>query len=442
MTTTPTHLPGPLHAPAPVTAATGRLDVAAIRADFPILGRAVRGGRPLVYLDSGATSHKPRQVLDAERDFYTIHNSAAHRGAHLLGEEATDIYEGARERVAEFIGAEVGEIVFTKSATEALNLVAYAVSNAATAGPQAERFRLGPGDEVLVTEMEHHANLVPWQQLAQRTGATLRWFSVTPEGRLDLSNAAELINDRTKIVAVTHQSNVTGTVPPVAEIAALAHARGALVVADGAQSVPHRPVDVATLGADFLAFSSHKMLGPSGIGVLWGRRELLEAMPPFITGGSMIEVVRMEGSTFLPPPERFEAGVPAAAQAVGLAAACDYLDALGMENVAAHEEELTAHALESLGAIEGVRVLGPLTTADRGGAVSFTVEGVHPHDVGQLLDELGIAVRADHHCAWPLHRALGAQATARATFYVYNTHDEVAALAEGVRQTQKFFAGM
>jgi cysteine desulfurase / selenocysteine lyase len=427
--------------PAPLRAAATRpLDVAAIRADFPILGRAVRGGRPLVYLDSGATSHKPRQVLDAERDFYTIHNSAAHRGAHMLGEEATDAYEAARARVAAFIGAPVGEIVFTKSATEALNLVAYAMSNAATAGPQAARFRVGPGDEILVTELEHHANLVPWQQLCERTGATLRWFGVTPDGRVDLSDADTLITDRTRIVAVTHQSNVTGAVPPVTEIAAMAHARGALVVADGAQSVPHRPVDVAALGADFLAFSSHKMLGPSGIGVLWGRRELLEAMPPFITGGSMIELVRMEGSTFLPPPERFEAGVPAAAQATGLAAACDYLDALGMENVAAHEEELTAHALESLGGIEGVRILGPLTTEDRGGAVSFTIDGVHPHDVGQLLDELGIAVRADHHCAWPLHRALGVQASARATFYVYNTHDEVEVLAEGVRQTQKFFA--
>jgi cysteine desulfurase/selenocysteine lyase len=431
MTTTPAHLQA---------AATRPLDVAAIRADFPILGRAVRGGRPLVYLDSGATSHKPRQVLDAERDFYTIHTSAAHRGAHLLGEEATDAYEAARARVAAFIGAPVGEIVFTKSATEALNLVAYAMSNAATAGPEAARFRVGPGDEILVTELEHHANLVPWQQLCERTGATLRWFGVTPDGRVDLSEADTLITDRTKLVAVTHQSNVTGAVPPVAEIAALAHARGALVVADGAQSVPHRPVDVAALGADFLAFSSHKMLGPSGIGVLWGRRELLEAMPPFISGGSMIEVVRMEGSTFLPPPERFEAGVPAAAQAAGLAAACAYLDALGMENVAAHEEELTAHALESLGGIEGVRILGPLTTEDRGGAVSFTIDGVHPHDVGQLLDELGIAVRADHHCAWPLHRALGVQASARATFYVYNTHNEVEALAEGVRQTQKFFA--
>jgi cysteine desulfurase / selenocysteine lyase len=427
--------------PAPLQAAAARpLDVADIRADFPILGRAVRGGRPLVYLDSGATSHKPRQVLDAERDFYTIHNSAAHRGAHLLGEEATDAYEAARSRVAAFIGADPGEIVFTKSATEALNLVAYAMSNAATAGPSAERFRVGPGDEVLVTEMEHHANLVPWQQLCQRTGATLRWFGVTPEGRLDLSNAADLIGDRTRIVAVTHQSNVTGTVPPVGEIAAMAHARGALVLADGAQSVPHRPVDVRQLGADFLVFSSHKMLGPSGIGVLWGRRELLEAMPPFITGGSMIEVVRMEGSTFLPPPERFEAGVPPAAQAVGLSAACDYLDALGMQNVAAHEEALTAHALDALGAIDGVRILGPLTTEDRGGAVSFTVADVHPHDVGQILDELGIAVRADHHCAWPLHRAFGIQATTRATFYVYNTHDEVEALAEAVRQAQRFFA--
>ena len=378
-------------------------------------------------------------MLDAERDFYTMHNSAAHRGAHLLGEEATDAYEGARVRVAEFIGADPGEIVFTKSATEALNLVAYAMSNAATAGPEAERFRVGPGDEILVTEMEHHANLVPWQQLCQRTGATLRWFGVTPDGRLDLSNAGELINDRTKVVAVTHQSNVTGTVPPVAEIARLAHARGALVVADGAQSVPHQPVDVTALGADFLAFSAHKMLGPSGIGVLWGRRELLEAMPPFVTGGSMIEVVRMEGSTFLPPPERFEAGVPPAAQAVGLAAACDYLDAIGMARVAAHEESLTEHGLEAVTAIPGVRVLGPLTTENRGGAVSFVVDGVHPHDVGQVLDELGIAVRTGHHCAWPLHRALGVQASTRARFYLYNTHDEVDALADGIRQAQKFF---
>jgi cysteine desulfurase/selenocysteine lyase len=419
--------------------ATEALDADEIRADFPILGRAVRGGHPLIYLDSGATSQKPRQVLDAERDFYTMHNSAAHRGAHLLAEEATDAYEGSRVRVAQFIGADPGEIIFTKSATEALNLVAYAMSNAGTAGPEAERFRVGPGDEVLITEMEHHANLVPWQQLCQRTGATLRWFGVTPEGRLDLSNIDELINDRTKVVAITHQSNVTGVVPPVNEIARRAHAHGALVVADGAQSVPHQQVDVSDFGPDFLAFSAHKMLGPSGVGVLWGRRELLEAMPPYVSGGSMIEVVRMEETTFLPPPERFEAGVPPTAQAVGLAAACDYLDNLGMANVVAHEEALTAHGLEILPAIPGVRILGPLTTKDRGGALSFVVDGIHPHDVGQVLDELGIAVRTGHHCAWPLHRALGAQASTRATFYVYNTHDEVDALADGIRQAQKFF---
>jgi cysteine desulfurase / selenocysteine lyase len=418
------------------------LDVAAVRADFPILGRSVRGGNPLIYLDSGATSQKPRQVLDAEHDFYTTHNAAAHRGAHLLGEEATDAYEGARARIAAFLGGNANEIVFTKSATEAVNLVAYAMSNAATAGPEAGRFIVGPGDEVLVTEMEHHANLVPWQQLCARTGATLRWFGVTAEGRLDLTGIGELINPRTKLVAVTHQSNVTGTVPPVSEIAAAAHAVGALVVADGAQSVPHQPVRVSDLGADFLAFSGHKMLGPSGVGVLWGRRELLEAMPPFISGGSMIEIVRMEGSTFLPPPDRFEAGVPAAAQAVGLAAACDYLDGLGMTAVAAHEEALTAHALEVLAGISGLRILGPLSTEHRGGAVSFVLDGIHPHDVGQVLDELGIAVRTGHHCAWPLHRALGAQSSTRASFYVYNTHDEVDALADGIRQAQKFFGAV
>jgi cysteine desulfurase / selenocysteine lyase len=425
---------------APAADAARALDVAAIRADFPILSRTVRGGRPLVYLDSGATSQKPVQVLDAERDFYTRHNSAAHRGAHLLGEEATDAYEAARARVAEFIGADTDEIVFTKSATEAINLVSYVMSNAATAGPGAARFRVGPGDEVLVTEMEHHANLVPWQQLCERTGATLRWLGVTPEGRLDLSNADELINERTRVVAVSQQSNVTGVNPPVTEIARLAHQVGALVLTDSAQAVPHRPVNVRELGVDFLAFSGHKMLGPYGLGVLWGSRELLEQMPPFLTGGSMIEIVRMEGSTFLPPPHRFEPGVPPAAQAAGLAAACDYLTALGMENVAAHEEALTAHALSALTAIPGVRILGPVTTQDRGGSVSFEVDGVHPHDVGQLLDELGIAVRADHHCAWPLHRALGAQASTRATFYVYNTHEEVDALADGVRYVQQFFS--
>jgi cysteine desulfurase/selenocysteine lyase len=410
------------------------LDVEAIRADFPILSRTVRNDRPLVYLDSGATSQKPVQVLDAERAFYTEHNSAAHRGAHLLGEEATDAYENARITVAAFIGAGPGEIVFTKNATEAINLVAYAMSNA-----RSGRLHLGPGDEVLVTEMEHHANLVPWQQLCERTGATLRWFRVTPEGRLDTDDIDNLITGRTKIVAVTHQSNVTGTIPPVAEIARAAHEQGALVLADGAQSVPHQPVDVAALGVDFLAFSGHKMLAPYGIGVLFGRAEVLAEMPPFLTGGSMIEVVRMEGSTFMPPPQRFEPGVPPAAQAVGLAAACDYLSALGMANVAAHEESLTAYALDTLGAIGGVRVLGPLTTKDRGGAVSFDVQDVHPHDVGQILDEFGVAVRADHHCAWPLHRALGVAASTRASFYLYNTHAEIDVLAEAIRYAQRFF---
>jgi cysteine desulfurase / selenocysteine lyase len=402
------------------------LDIEAIRADFPVLTRTVRNGNPLVYLDSGATSQKPAGVLDAERTFYEQHNGAAHRGAHLLSEEATEIYEGARAKVAGFIGAEAGEVVFTKNATEAINLVAYTM-------------KASPGDEILITEMEHHANLVPWQQLCERTGATLRWLNVTPDGRLDLDRLDTLLTERTKLVAVTHQSNVTGTIPPVAEIASAAHDKGALVLADGAQSVPHQPVDVAALGVDFLAFSGHKMLGPYGIGVLFGRADLLEAMPPFLTGGSMIEVVRMEGSTFLPPPQRFEPGVPAAAEAAGLAAAVDYLSGLGMGNVAAHEESLTAHALDVLREINGVRVLGPDTTKDRGGAVAFEVEGVHPHDVGQVLDELGVAVRTGHHCAWPLHRALGVQASTRATFYVYNTHAEVDTLADGIRYAQRFF---
>jgi cysteine desulfurase / selenocysteine lyase len=416
----------------------GHLDVEAIRADFPALARTVRNGNPLIYLDSGATSQKPVQVLDAERSFYERHNGAAHRGAHLLSEEGTEIYEGARAKIAAFIGADIGEVVFTKNATEAINLVAYAMSNATVTGG-AERFRVLPGDEILITEMEHHANLVPWQQLCERTGATLRWLSVTPEGRLDLDHLDNMITGRTKLVALTHQSNVTGAIPPVTEIARAAHEKGALVLADAAQSVPHQPVDVAALGADFLAFSGHKMLGPYGIGVLFGRADLLEAMPPFLTGGSMIEVVRMEGSTFLPPPQRFEPGVPAAAEAAGLAAAVDYLSGLGMGAVAAHEESLTAHALDALREIRGVRILGPDTTKDRGGAVAFEVEGVHPHDVGQVLDELGIAVRTGHHCAWPLHRALGVQASTRATFYVYNTHAEVDALADGIRYAQRFF---
>ncbi|WP_018656541.1 cysteine desulfurase [Actinomadura flavalba] len=410
-----------------------------IKKDFPLLQRTVRGGRPLIYLDSGATSQKPLAVLDAEREFYERHNAAVHRGAHLLAEEATDAFEGARTTIATFIGAVPGETVFTRNATEAINLVAYALSNAATAGPESERFVVGPGDEIVVTEMEHHANLVPWQQVCRRTGATLRWFGLTDDGRLDLEQLDDLVNERTKLVALTHQSNVLGTVPPVELIAARAREVGALVLLDAAQSVPHMPVDVTALGADFLVFSGHKMLGPTGIGVLWGRRELLETMPPFITGGSMIEVVRMEGSTFMPPPQRFEAGSPNVAQAVGLGAACDYLSEIGMDRVHAHEEVLTGYALERLAEIPGVRLIGPATTESRGGAVSFVVDDIHPHDVGQVLDELGVEVRVGHHCAAPICRRFGIPATTRATFYVHNTLADIDALADGVRGAQKFF---
>ncbi|MFI9012049.1 cysteine desulfurase [Actinosynnema sp. NPDC053489] len=415
------------------------LDVATVRADFPILGRTVREGKPLVYLDSGATSQRPRQVLDAERAFLETANAAVHRGAHQLAEEATDAYEGARQKIADFVGVDYGEIVFTKNATEGVNLVAYAMGNAATAGPEAERFRIGPGDEIVVTEMEHHANLVPWQQLAARTGATLRWFGVTDEGRLDLSNLDELITERAKVVAFTHQSNVLGTVNPVRVLADAARAVGALTVLDACQSVPHGPVDLTALGVDFAVFSGHKMLGPSGIGVLYGRRALLEALPPFLTGGSMIEMVHMAKSTFAPPPARFEAGVPMTSQAVALGAAVDYLTAVGMDRVAAHEHQLTEAALRGLAEVPGVRVVGPLEVVDRGGAVSFVVEGIHAHDVGQVLDSLGVAVRVGHHCAWPLHRRMDAAATVRASFYLYNTLDEVAALVDAVREAQRFF---
>ncbi|MFJ8913900.1 cysteine desulfurase [Amycolatopsis sp. NPDC102389] len=421
------------------TANSVPLDVAAIRADFPILTRTVRDGKPLVYLDSGATSQKPAQVLEAERRFLETSNAAVHRGAHQLAEEATDAYESARVRIAEFVGASPHELVFTKNATEGINLVAYAMSNAATAGPGAERFKIGPGDEIVITEMEHHANLVPWQQLCQRTGATLKWFSVTADGRLDLSNVDELITERTKVLAFTHQSNVLGTINPVEFLVKKARKVGALVVLDACQSVPHFPVDLHALDVDFAAFAGHKMVGPYGIGVLYGRRELLEAMPPFLTGGSMIELVRMEQTTFAAPPQRFEAGTPMTSQAVGLGAAADYLSAIGMERVAAHEHLLTEAALAGLGEIPGVRIIGPTDMTDRGGLVSFVIDGVHPHDSGQVLDSLGIAVRVGHHCAWPLHRACSVPATVRASFYVYNTLSEVDALVNGVREAQKFF---
>ncbi|MBB5888928.1 cysteine desulfurase [Kutzneria kofuensis] len=423
-----------------MTTTAAPLDVAALRADFPILARTVREGKRLVYLDSGATSQRPRQVLDFERQYVETANAAVHRGAHQLAEEATDLYEDAREKIANFVGVGVDEVVFTKNATESINLVAYAFGNASFSDdPAAKRFVLGPGDEIVVTEMEHHANLLPWQQLALRTGATLKWFSVTEEGRLDLSDMDELITPRTKVVAFTHQSNVLGTVNPVSVLVAKAQSVGALTVLDACQSVPHGPVDFRALGVDFAAFSGHKMLGPSGIGVLYGRFELLNAMPPFITGGSMIEQVFMERSTFAPPPQRFEAGVPNTSQAIGLGAAVDYLSALGMDRVAAHEHELTGAALAGLQEIPGVRIVGPTENVDRGSAVSFVVDGVHAHDAGQVLDSLGIEVRVGHHCAWPLHRKLDAAATVRATFYVYNDLADVRALVDGVRETQKFF---
>jgi cysteine desulfurase/selenocysteine lyase len=420
--------------------ATG-LDLGPVRSDFPVLDRTVAGGKPLVYLDSGATSQRPSCVLDAEQDFVTAHYAAVKRGAHELADEATGYYEGARARVAAFVGASrPEEIVFTAGATAAINLVAYSIGNATVAGGDAERFRIGPGDEIVVTEMEHHANLVPWQELCRRTGARLRWFGLTDDYRLETSDVASVITPRTKVLALTHQSNVTGTVPQVAELTATAHRVGALVVLDACQSVPHRAVDFAGLGVDFAAFSGHKMLGPTGIGALYGRYDLLAAMPPFLTGGSMIEIVHMDHSTYMPPPARFEAGTPPVTQAVGLGAAVDYLTDLGMDAVAAHTGELTALAIEALSGIDGVTVFGPSSTDDRGPAVSFLVDGIHPHDVGQLLDDAGVAVRTGHHCAWPLHRRYGINASSRATFGVYSTADEVAALAEAVRGAQKFFA--
>ena len=414
-------------------------DVARVRKDFPILERQVRDGMPLTYLDSANTSQKPRRVLDALGEFYERHNANIHRATHQLGEEATQAYEGARATVAGFIGAACpAEVVFAKNVSEAINLVAYSMGNATAAG-QRGRFALRPGDEIVITRMEHHSNIVPWQLLCQRTGATLRWFDVTPDGRLGLSGIDGLITGRTRLVALAHQSNVLGTINPVRMIADRAHAAGALVLVDAAQSVPHMPVDVAALGADLLGFTGHKMCGPTGIGVLWGRRELLEEMPPFLGGGEMIEQVWMERSTFAPPPHKFEAGTMPIAEAAGLAAAIGYLTEVGLPAIREHEHALIGHALDVLGGIDGLRILGPAEPVDRGAAISFTVEGVHPHDVSQVLDSRGIAVRAGHHCAWPLHRAMGVQASTRASFYLYNTREEVDALAEAIRHAQRFF---
>ncbi|MDP9497514.1 MAG: cysteine desulfurase [Actinomycetota bacterium] len=409
-------------------------DVEAVRRDFPVLSRTVHG-HPLVYLDNASSSHKPVQVLDAERAFVEQHYSNVHRGVHTLSQEATDAYESARSTVAAFLGAQHDEIVFTKNATEAYNLVAYSFGNARAGS----RFRVGPGDEVCVTEMEHHSNLVPWQMLCERTGATLRWFPLTDDGRLDLTDLDGLVNERTKVLAFVHQSNLLGTVNPVDELVRRAREVGAFVLLDGAQSAPHMPIDVTALGVDFYVATGHKMLAPSGVGVLWGRKELLDTMPPFLGGGSMIEVVQMSGSTYAPAPERFEAGTPVISQAVALGAACDYLTGIGMERIAAHEARLTARLLDGLRGIDGVRVVGPDTTEMRGSAVSFTVAGVHPHDVGQSLDDLGIAVRVGHHCAAPICKRYGVPATARASSYLYNTEAEIDRLLEGLERVQAFW---
>ena len=407
------------------------IDVERIRADFPILSRVMRGGNQLAYLDSGATSQKPLAVLDAEREFLTTSYGAVHRGAHQLMEEATDAYEQGRDDIAAFVGARADELVFTKNATEALNLVSYVLGD--------DRFdrAVGPGDVIVTTELEHHANLIPWQELARRTGATLRWYGVDDEGRIDLDSLQ--LDERVKVLAFSHHSNVTGTVAPVAELVTRAKAVGALTVLDACQSVPHQPVDLHDLEVDFAAFSGHKMLGPTGIGVLYGRAALLEEMPPFLTGGSMIETVTMEAATYAPPPQRFEAGTPMTSQVVGLGAAARYLNELGMPAVEAHERELVAAALTGLAEVDRVRIIGPTSMTDRGSPVSFVVDGIHAHDVGQVLDDDGVAVRVGHHCAWPLHRRFGLAATARASFAVYNTVDEVDRLVAGVRRALEFF---
>jgi cysteine desulfurase/selenocysteine lyase len=405
-------------------------DVEAIRRDFAVLSREVNG-RPLVYLDNASSTHKPRQVLDAERAFVEQHYSNVHRGVHTLSQEATDAYEAARTTVATFIGAQHDEVVFTKNITESLNLVAYSLGNPGSP------ITLGPGDEIVVTEMEHHSNLVPWQLLSERTGATLKWFGITDDGRLDLVDG--VITDRTKVVAFVHQSNLLGTVNPVAEVVARAKAVGALTVVDGAQSVPHMPIDVHALGVDLFAFTGHKMLGPTGIGVLWGRNELLSSLPPFMGGGSMIETVEMARSTYSPAPERFEAGTPVISQAIGLAAACDYLGDIGLDRIAAHEATLTGRLLEGLRTIQGVRVIGPDSMQSRGCAVSFVIDGIHPHDVGQTLDEIGIAVRVGHHCAAPVCKRYGVPATTRASSYIYNTATEIDTLLNGIEHVKRFW---
>jgi cysteine desulfurase/selenocysteine lyase len=414
------------------------IDVELVRKDFPILERRVRDGKPLVYLDSAASSQKPRQVIDAMSGYYERHHSNVHRGVHTLAEEATELYEGAREKVARFINADPREVIFTKNSSEALNLVSNVL------GWAGDPYGIGRGDRVVITQMEHHSNIVPWQLTAQRTGAELKWLGLTDDGRLDLSNLDEIVNEQTKVVSVVHVSNILGTLNPVERIARRAHEVGALVVVDASQSAPHLPLDVRALGADFVAFTGHKMLGPTGIGVLWGRADLLEELPPFLGGGEMIEIVEMEASTYAPIPHKYEAGTPPIAEAVGLGAAVDYLTELGMENVAAHEREIVEYALDRLKAVEGLTLIGPQTAQDHGAAISFTLSSpalgaIHPHDVGQVLDEQGIAVRVGQHCARPVCKRYGVPATTRASFSVYSTKADVDALVEGLEHVKRFF---
>ena len=409
------------------------VDLSKYQGDFPILSRKVRGGNRFIYLDSGATSQKPESVITAEADFYRTKNAAVHRGAHLVAEEASDAYEGARANLAKFIGAQTDEVIFTKSATESLNFLAYSFGN------KNSKICLKAGDEIVVSEMEHHANLIPWQQLAERIGAKLTWLPITSDGRLDLSKISQVITGKTKIVAITHQSNVFGTIVPIDQIVKAARSVGAFIILDACQSVPHFAVDVKKLDVDFLAFSGHKMLGPTGIGILWGKSELMEQLEPALFGGSMVDSVTMETATWAKAPRKFEAGVPNMAQAVGLSAAVDYLNNVGMANVESHELALTKELLEGLSQISAVNVIGPLDMKDRGGVVSFTIDGVHPHDVGQVLDQYGIAVRTGHHCAWPLMRKLNLVGTTRASFHLYNDSKDVQALLQGVIKTKEYF---
>lgn len=413
---------------------TGLLDTDAIRKDFPVLQRLLHDEKPLVYLDNAATSQKPRQVLEALNAYYERHNANVHRGVHVLAEEATALYEGARDKVAAFVNAPSrNEVVFTKNASESLNLVANMLTWAD------EPYRVDADSEIVITEMEHHSNIVPWQLLSQRTGAKLKWFGLTDEGRLDLSNIDQLITEKTKVVSFTLVSNLLGTVNPVETIVRKAQSVGALVVIDASQAAPHMVLDVQALEADFVAFTGHKMLAPTGIGVLWGRQELLEDLPPFLGGGEMIETVTMGSSTYAPAPHKFEAGTPPIAQAVGLGAAIDYLSGIGMEKIAAHEHAITAYAVDRLLEVPDLRIIGPRTAVDRGAAISFTLGDIHPHDVGQVLDEQGIAVRVGHHCARPVCLRYGIPATTRASFYLYSTPGEVDALIDGLHHVRNFF---